>query len=481
MDNNQDFLITHCTLFTTALCNLNCHYCYICKDVQGGLHNIDKDIEEDFKNKKYITQLLEYDENIKNSLESIVLWGGEPFLKIERFLDQIEDWFTTFPKVREISTSTNFVADNEIEKIQLLLNLIDQYYHGREKFTVDLQISIDGYTEMNDAGRGKGVTKQFLDNFNKLLNVSYNSDKIFLTVHTKPTLAKETFHFLDSQEKIKKWFTFFNDCMWKPYLDANQPWEFHLCLFNFAAPTEWTREDGQNLSNIIADIIAIQQEIISSCDGWKNYVTLNPVGVRTMSKLADKELIFSIKDVGTEWEKCKMCGGGCGSFVFNLIPITNNKYSMCHRGLFDAYVDYLNNMMQKDSLNGLSQKFTQFNTPESWVYTAEELKLRSQAMSQLYKYESFILYTDLIIFIREYAFAGIIDSKYTEVQNITPILDYFLGQSYCLQDAFLSNGSWVTISTNEIPLLFNGAVELTVDEIKAYLKKREQNFYDLSK
>ena len=44
----------HCTLFTTALCNLNCSYCYICKDSEGGLHQIDKDIENDFKNKTII-------------------------------------------------------------------------------------------------------------------------------------------------------------------------------------------------------------------------------------------------------------------------------------------------------------------------------------------------------------------------------------------------------------------------------------------
>ena len=48
--------ITHATLFTTALCNLNCAYCYICKDKDGNLKQIDDDIAREFANDSYINQ-----------------------------------------------------------------------------------------------------------------------------------------------------------------------------------------------------------------------------------------------------------------------------------------------------------------------------------------------------------------------------------------------------------------------------------------
>jgi pyruvate formate-lyase activating enzyme-like uncharacterized protein len=56
----------HITLFTTALCNLNCNYCYICKDAKNCLLDIDKQIDEDFKNNTYINQIKDLGDNVPN-------------------------------------------------------------------------------------------------------------------------------------------------------------------------------------------------------------------------------------------------------------------------------------------------------------------------------------------------------------------------------------------------------------------------------
>lgn len=57
------------TVFTTALCNLNCSYCYICKDKNGGLKQIDEDIKKMFENGDYITSTLDINPNSKNSIK----------------------------------------------------------------------------------------------------------------------------------------------------------------------------------------------------------------------------------------------------------------------------------------------------------------------------------------------------------------------------------------------------------------------------
>ena len=44
IENNEKIYFTNITLFTTALCNLNCGYCYICKDATGCLKQIDDDL-----------------------------------------------------------------------------------------------------------------------------------------------------------------------------------------------------------------------------------------------------------------------------------------------------------------------------------------------------------------------------------------------------------------------------------------------------
>ena len=60
--------IRHATIFTTALCNLNCKYCYICKDTAGGLKHIDEDIIQSFENREFIKTILSFGDNIEETL-----------------------------------------------------------------------------------------------------------------------------------------------------------------------------------------------------------------------------------------------------------------------------------------------------------------------------------------------------------------------------------------------------------------------------
>ena len=236
--------IENMTVFTTALCNLNCKYCYICKDKTGGLQKIDNILQEELEQCKNIKNVLDYDEDIKNTLTSITLWGGEPFLHMERFINNMDKYFKAFPNLNNINLSTNFTTDQQYIFTKQLLDGIDKYYHGSSPFTFDYQISIDGYPEMNDYGRGKGVTEKFLNNFYKILNLKYNNNKIKLQLSDKPTLSQSTFQFLDNEDQCYKWFKFFNDEMFIPYKESKVPWDLHLNIFNCATPVEWTKNDG---------------------------------------------------------------------------------------------------------------------------------------------------------------------------------------------------------------------------------------------
>ena len=61
------------TLFTTALCNLNCGYCYICKDTGGNLKKIDDDIAKDFETGEQIKQVLEIDPENRDNINNVKL------------------------------------------------------------------------------------------------------------------------------------------------------------------------------------------------------------------------------------------------------------------------------------------------------------------------------------------------------------------------------------------------------------------------
>lgn len=453
--------VSHMTVFTTALCNLDCNYCYICKDAAGNLLQIDKDIENDFKENNQIKQVLEYDPEAVNTIRGVTLWGGEPFLFIDRFIDNIEAYFTTFKNFNFIDTSTNFTIPNQVDQIKKLVDAIDKYYTGPEQFRIDLQISIDGYEEMNDYGRGQGVTKKFLQNFNDLLKLKYNHQKIKIYCHTKPTLSKETFHFVDNEEGILKWFNFFEEEMIKPFNNSHSHIDFAPCLWNCAQPTEWSSADGKEYAKIAKLIMDLSPIIKGKSPYWSSMASLVPEAQLVASMILDMDI-----DQAVQHFKAPTCGGGCGSFIHNIVPIPHGLFTMCHRGLFDAYVEYSNNFKSKDNMNNLSKEFFQAKNSGDWIYTKEELHKMQDTMSSLDCHKNQIRYTDLVVSIREYAMAGLIDKRYQDIKTIEKTLGYFLLNSYCLQDAYIFTGSWTTASMLEVPLLYNGVMEVVEQEIE---------------
>ena len=451
--------ITHATLFTTALCNLNCAYCYICKDKDGNLKQIDDDIAREFANDSYINQILAYGDDIQEKLDSLTLWGGEPFLHMERFTSRIDKWFEAFPNINKIDTSTNFTIPNQYKIVENLLAVIAKQ-PLKEPLFFDLQISIDGYEEMNDVSRGTGVTQRFLENFRGLCHINYDRSKIRLYVHTKPTLSKATFHFLDTPEQCEKWFKFFDDEMFKPYSQAGQPFEFSLSLYNLAQPTEWTKEDGIYFAQVMRSMQSVD---IKKYAGWRCYTT----GVPIAGAMCHVEMNQPNKRFCD-----KMCGGGCGAFTHSIVPIPNGMYTMCHRGLFDEYVDYCNNVSKRDELNGLSEAYFNPRNAQEWVYDLETFKKMNRAIAPLDDCPHQSIYTDWVIFIREYAKAGLIDKKWEDIKMIDKVIPYFMENSYCVQDGYIFSGSWVTVAHLEIPVLFNGAMDVALDELEKI--KREK-------
>lgn len=463
--------ITACTLFTTALCNLNCAYCYICKDKNGGLQQIDNDLAKDFQENKYIKQLLDYDENLANTLQQITLWGGEPFLHMERFIEQIDNWFKTFPNLCKIDSSTNFTIKNQSKIIELLLHKIAENYIIKDgkKFLFQLQLSIDGYYEMNEVSRGKGVTNLFLQNWKELLDIVYDYNKIDFQLHIKPTLAKSCFHFLDTEEKCYNWFQYLNDELYVPYLNSSAKFQFFLAPFNCACPTEWTKEDGIQFAKIVQNIMNISSQIKETLVGWANDNDYFFVSSH-ICRMVEEMHINSLEEL-TNILKAPCGPGHCGVFTGCIVPIPHDTFTMCHRGLFDNYVDYCNNLNLRDELNGLSTKYFKHHNVKDWLYTKEELHKMQDIMNQLFCPNT-IAYTDFITIIREYAIAGLIDEKYKNPLNIEPTLGYFLHNSYCVQDAYIMNGSWVTRSFLEVPLFYNGVMDLVMQQVEKTIKSK---------
>lgn len=277
-------MITNLTLFLTSQCNLQCKYCYIDKN-QYFLNKVDQQILK-INSNIYFDQIINYESNIKNTVQSVTLWGGEPFLCMSRAYVVLQKYLDYFPNLHRFFISTNFSLNHEIDSLLRFIKFLQKY---DRHFIIDLQLSIDGYEEMNDFGRGRGTTKKIIENFKKLQKIYYDKEKITLNVFPKPTLYSDNLKFLLSEEDCKKWFEFF------------EQFGFNNPIWNFAGSNIiYSKTDGENYKQIC-----------------QNLINLNRV-------------IPEVFIMESEQQCCD-----CGVIPHNLTIIGDDQYIVCHRGWFD--------------------------------------------------------------------------------------------------------------------------------------------------
>lgn len=469
------------TLFTTALCNLNCSYCYICKDKNGGLKKIDEDLEKMYETGEYIETVLDIDPEAKDYIKELSLWGGEPFLGIYRLIDHLDEFFINFPNINFIDTSTNLTLPDHYKRIQDLIDAIDKNYHllnlskhGSQKFKISIQISIDGPEEMNDITRGSGSTKKICDNWKEVVNnLKFDPCKYEIEFFTKTTLSRSSWKFIDTPEKAYKWCEFFHKALHEPWEKSGCEAYYRHGLWNNAAPTEWTKEDGLKYAEVSRIFQKIFPKVKEDFSSFRSFVSIVPESILAINTLKE-EHDFNFKSL-QNYFKCRRCGMGCGVFSFNIVPIPNKKFTMCHRGLFDAYTEYTNNLSQQEHLNDLATMWSTIDT-RSWVLNKEGLLQMHKTINKLYEYENQIFFTDAVQQIKTYADNGIIDSKYSNIENILPTLGFFLLTAQCIQDCFIFGGTWTTRTPLEIPLMYNGTMDVIVEEIERVIKEQEDEY-----
>ena len=133
--------IASITFISSAMCNLNCSFCYLNKNIAYSSFNTL--VLQAWKDKTYIKNVCTSLDKLnidKTSINTISLWGGETLLSITDVTNNLKEIYQSFPNITNWMVSTNWTSN--VYDIFDFLKAIDKYSKYPTEFS--LQLSIDG-------------------------------------------------------------------------------------------------------------------------------------------------------------------------------------------------------------------------------------------------------------------------------------------------------------------------------------------------
>lgn len=439
-------------LYTTATCNLNCSYCYI--DKNPALQKIDAVLDESFKGDYYFnfTKRMFPD---RYQLEELQIWGGEPTLRLDRCFYTVDKLIGYYPNFSRVMFSSNFTGDYWMDMMYDFMQVFAKY--PSRHFHISLQLSLDGTPEINDLGRGKGVTKLFMNNFVKMAKRLAAHDwiptNVSITAFFKPTLSIETIPLLQTKSEIIRYYQFlerFKEIVF-PYEDNN--FSFELSIPNTACPSPHTKNDGILFANLCRLTREIEKENKNK-HYFKFYEIITPFIPRNQ-----------LQNTGCA-NVCNPCGN-CGMGTRNIGLLPWNKISLCHNGFVDLISSYKEMCLQDED--------TKNHSIDSVLFKNKDIRETNCSIDDFNNFQN-ILYcyedcgqtfqcTQLVAQIINLAKYDMIDKKYMNIKEACDAADFIQqSTSYCIRDNIGTSGSAIVTPIGLAKLLLNGAKEYILNE-----------------
>lgn len=435
-------------LYTTAVCNLKCIYCYI--DKSPSLVKIDKILDNSFNSDYYF----EFSKQIfeKDLLDQIQFWGGEPSIGLHRVYNLLPKFIEYYPNLHEFLMSTNFTPSNWFDEFYGFLEILGRY--PERKFQFSLQLSIDGPEKLNDENRGIGVTKSFLEHFDELIETIPNKvpGNVILEVHFKQTYSNKTIEQLQTEEAVCEYFKFFDDLITKfndslPYGNIR----FIPTIPNTATPGSHTIQDGKNFANYCKITRALDKKQI-----FKNFNCITSYMPRDYR---------GSSDFANYHTDCATCGAGIQNM--GLLPDWN--ISLCHGGFTNLLEEYKlnsknNHINDDDDTTILKALFTYDKETFPMCMPYEYFKKIEKFLLCFYDCENTFQVTNLVALIKILAASGQIEKRFLKEEDAIAAAKYYLtSTAFCIRDNIAVTGSTTMYPYGLLKLLLNGAYEYLVE------------------
>ena len=434
-------LFDTCVLYNDSICNLKCRYCYI--DKNPALIKIDNLLRESFKGDYYFNFSKEIFK--KEKLKEVQIWGGEPSFYLDRTFNTLKSMIKYYPNLNTIMFSSNLTTSCFIEQLSQLISLLNQF---NKEINIQLQMSIDGPTYLNDFNRGNNTTKLFTDNFSKLISkvdiLLPNEKNVSLNCFFKPTLDSYSIRLLQSKEKIIEYYKFFEEYKKISELAKTTKFNFNLAIPNTACPSPHTKEDGLLFANLCKLSYEIEQ------DNKENNIFTYYQSIMPFNRKSNKKDTYNY--------------GTCGTTRNTIGLLPNKMLSGCHNGfveLISDYKKYCNEETPEGQNSTLDfNLFLNNQHNNKMVFPYKDLEKYRHQMEAYYKPNACFQIINLVSEIQFLSFNNQIDTKYLNLDEAIKGANFFgTHTSYCIRDNIGSTGSKSLVPVGLIKLLLNGARE----------------------
>ena len=426
-------------------CNLNCSYCF--------LHKNPAYLEEDAK---VLAALQDgsYLKNIKKTLyelgikytefDKFEVWGAETSLHYSESKDFFKEMLNTFPNIKEIGYSTNFMTD-----VQNQLDLIDdvEKYGPNEHYQFPLQISVDGPDWILEQTRHykfedlKKKIFEFIDAINRTKLHKVNVDLNLKATHPWSVLSK----IISSKESIDEYYSFWNQVQYElseRVINGN----LRIKTFNGFAPSlvypdNFTKDDGI--------LVANAARLVEDYDLARKYgLCFNPIFD-----------IFGFDEIQNPYGH----QGSCGKYVYSLVFKPDGSMAACSNGILDTNdknLEWLKENDPQEYIESLRTRPYSYTYKEDGSVDYEAMKRHYAYMEGFWKYQPDFVLTNVCAQIYELSNAGIISPSYKDdFEKIYRHAVYISRKHGCYFTSLRATGTPYTPARGYLSLCCNGLLD----------------------
>lgn len=427
-------------LYTTAVCNLNCSYCYI--DKNPALKKIDDILDESFKGDYYF----DFTKRMfprQGQLKRIETWGGEPFLRMDRVYGTLHRIIRHYPFFEEMHSSTNYAFPDWPEQFFGLMEQFGQYPDRRFKYL--LQLSSDGPQYITDKGRGAGTSAQCMKNFKTLVDGIGNRlpPNVELTVTFKPTLDLESTKLLCDEVKLIEYYQFFEGLVEMLWNLGYSNIRAFLPVPNTACPSPVTKEDGILFAELCRLCRKIERENIER-GHFKYYQCITPFATNT----GEQPLTYQYPNF--------TCG--TGRTIIGLLP--GEMISACHNGFVDLASDYKKQVTANHGESTIDFGMFLNDNPMKLTMDLKNFETYERQAECYACPNTTARLSNIVSMINILAYAGQIDERYKSQEEALNAGIFIQSHTaYCIRDNYNTTGMMAAVPVGLLKLLLNGAKE----------------------